>query len=193
MEEDRKRRAVGATSQELEKMVETIGRQVLANTQEQRMIAPALYQVALMKQSNPYFQQADQYLKMYSANVKKGGAEATAAGEPWWWVMAGLVYAGTQDSKLPLQEKKTCEGVWEELRAGPKEVARYVNICRMKKACGEGNKKLIIGHTQEGKLLVGAILTGVVLNGGRVAQGQAPRGVNERLIQDWLEGKPSTM
>ena len=78
--------------------------------------------------------------------------------------------------------------VMADLTAGGPQVApKWVTICRLKKAYGEGNKKLQLGATHTGQVLVKAIMNGVVKNGGQKKVGQAPRGVNERAIQEHLE------
>ena len=182
------RRAVGASTRDLELVVDALSRQVLANTQELRMIAPALYETATLTVRNIYFIQGDHYLKMFNAKLKKGGEAAKEAGEPWWWVLTGLITAGATDSKLQDEEKHVMTTALAELSTGgPQVVTKWVTICRLKKAYGEGNKKLQLGATHSGQVLVKTIMTGVVKNGGQKKVGQAPRGVNERAIQEHLE------
>ena len=182
-----KRRSVGATNKDLEQAVQSIARQTMANTQELRMLAPAIYKTVLLKASNPYYVGGDKFLRIYNAKVAKGGEDAIAAGEPWWWVLTGLVSVGAQDERLPSHEKQECERVWAVLQESPAKAKEFATICRTKKAYGQDNKKILLSYQGDGKALTQALIAGMVLHGARVAQGQAPRGANERAIQDWLE------
>ena len=184
-----KRRAVGAAERDLVVVVDLLARQTLSNTQELRMIAPKLYKTALIKMTLCYYKQGEHYLKLYQTKIAKGGAEVQAAGEPFWWIFVGLLMGAMEDTKLNEEEKRIIKEVLDDLEDSNQKATKFVEICRLKKAYGEGNKKLLLGWTPLGEQVCRVILSGIIKNGGRIAQGTAPRGNNERQIQDWLESR----
>ena len=143
----------------------------------------------LLKMSLSYYKQGENYLKMYQAKVVRGGQAQREAGEPYWWIFLVLLMGAMEDNKLQEEEKNIIQEVLKDMEEGNHKAVEYVEICRLKKAYGDGNKKIILGWTPKGEKVCRTILGGIIKNGGRLTQGMAPRGNNERQIQDWLEAQ----
>jgi hypothetical protein len=181
-----KRRGIGAVDKDIEKVLDIVARQILANTQELRMHAAKLYRTILLSTDLSYYKQGEHYLKVFQT---KAAQDQATAGEPYWWIFLGLLMAASSDPKVPEEQKTKVQEVVEEIGKDREKVSEFVDICRLKKAYGEGKKKLLLGWTPKGEEVCRIILGGIVRHGGRLTTGQAPRGANEREIQDWLENR----
>ena len=132
--------------------------------------------------------------------VSAAGVDGDAPCASLAWMTLADVYARIGSPSLALatlnnmpshflddQEKEVIREILATLEGGNHKSAGYVEICRLKKAFGDGNKKVLLGWTPKGEEVCRVLLGGMVRNGGRLTSGQAPRGANERALQEWLE------
>ena len=97
---------------DIEKVLDIVARQTLANTQELRMHAAKLYRTVLLSTDLSYYKQGEHYLKVFQTKAAQNQAEA---GEPYWWIFLGLLLAAADDSKLPDDEKNKVQEVIAEI------------------------------------------------------------------------------
>jgi hypothetical protein len=187
----RKVRVQGASKEDTEEVISVLTKQVLANTQEQRMVAPLIYRTINMKESSSYYKHARTMLNKYNNKVEKATTpqESEDAGEPFWWAFLGLLIAVEEDSRQTPEGKSETAQALTDMQDDKSKAEDWVKLCKIKNAYGEGNRKLVIECTTKGQALEKAIVQGIVREGGRRPRGQAPRGANERYLQNWLEGR----
>ena len=182
------RRAVGATSADDRQLLEVVAQVTLMNTQELRLIAPAVYDKVIVDTASPYFQSADAALKQYHEKIQQAITREAKqqVGEPQWYVWAGLVQAGLADTKLS-QTETTALREHAAQHQQPESLATVVQVARLKKCYDRNKRKVLLAVTPQCCDILNIILKGLTQNGGQLMNSVAPRGALERQLQTALE------
>ena len=168
--------------------MQTLVRQVMANTQANRAFAALLFQTLLLLATCGAVKVMQAAQSSYSAAVR-AQEKGHKLGPPYAHVLQALVEWLSTSDKLgdPARQYFTTELAKINGCADIMSVAAMVGHLKLTKAYKNTHVKFQISLVD--KTLERAIVESLVTCGAELKIGQAPAGGNERILQEWLDSQ----
>lgn len=176
-----KRRGVGATDEQTQKIITLLVKTGLKNLQDVRELQAAVFKVVHVRADDPLIKAALAATKDYTEQARAAG-RGHGLGEPHVWVWRALVTTATPEGADKQIVEEHCAA-----SSDPVQLSKLILGCCLHKAFDKGFMKVFLSVHSSLEPVMNIIIKDLEKRGGQLKLGLAPKGGMERELQEALD------